>query len=41
MIYACMDVCSSNPQEGDDVVLGDGLQESGSTGQRLEACAAC
>lgn len=36
-----MRMCGSHPEEGDDVVLGDGLQESGSTGQRLEASAAC
>lgn len=31
----------AHPQEGDDVVLGDGLQEPGGARQRLEAGAAC
>lgn len=35
------EIFNSNPQEGDDVVLGDGLQQSGSARQRLEASAAC
>lgn len=36
-----INICSSNPKEGDDVVFGNGLQESGSAGQWLEACATC